>query len=63
MDIKISKGADIKLKGSADRVYANVSGSKYYAIKPTDFHLLTPKMAVKVGDYVEAGDILFMIKT
>ena len=62
MDIKISKGADIKLKGSADRVYANVSGSKYYAIKPTDFHLLTPKMAVKVGDYVEAGDILFYDK-
>tara|TARA_Y100000766_G_C18899044_1_gene602377 strand:+ start:1104 stop:2450 length:1347 start_codon:yes stop_codon:yes gene_type:complete len=62
MDVKISKGADIKLKGSADRVYANVSNSKYYAIKPSDFHLLTPKMVVKVGDYVEAGDILFYDK-
>ncbi|MAQ47758.1 MAG: NADH:ubiquinone reductase (Na(+)-transporting) subunit A [Flavobacteriales bacterium] len=62
MDVKISKGADIKLKGSADRVYANVANSKYYAIKPSDFHLLTPKMVVKVGDYVEAGDILFYDK-
>ncbi len=62
MDIKITKGADIKLKGSADRVYANVKGSKYYAMKPIDFHLLTPKMIVKVGDYVRAGDPLFYDK-
>ena len=62
MDVKISKGADIKLRGSADRVYANVPNSKYYAIKPSDFHLLTPKVVVKAGDYVEAGDILFYDK-
>ena len=62
MDIKISKGADIKIKGVADRVYANISKSKFYALKPTDFHLLIPKMAVKVGDQVKAGDHLFFDK-
>ena len=59
MDVKISKGVDIKLKGTADRVYANIRQSKYYAVKPSDFHLLTPKLIVKVGDFVKAGDILF----
>lgn len=62
MDIKISKGADLKIKGVADRVYANVPQSKLYAVKPTDFHLLTPKMVVKVGDLVKAGDVLFYDK-
>ena len=62
MDVKISKGADIKLKGVADRVYGNVPNSQFYAIKPSDFHLLTPKMVVKIGDVVKAGDDLFFDK-
>ena len=62
MDIKISKGANIKIKGSADRVYANVPNSKYYALKPIDFCLLIPKLMIKVGDYVQAGDIVFLIR-
>ena len=62
MDIKISKGANIKIKGSADRVYANVPNSKYYALKPIDFCLLIPKLMIKVGDYVQAGDIVFFDK-
>ena len=59
MDVKIAKGVDIKLKGTADRVYANIRQSKYYAVKPSDFHLLIPKLIVKVGDSVKAGDVLF----
>ena len=62
MNITISKGADIKLKGVADRVYANVPKSKLYAVKPTDFHLLVPKMVVKIGDFVRAGDVVFYDK-
>ena len=62
MNVKISRGANIKLKGVADRVYANVPNSDLYALKPTDFHLVIPKMIVKVGDFVEAGDILFYDK-
>ena len=44
MDVKLSKGADIKIKCVADRVYANIPLSNFYAIKPTDFHFLTPKL-------------------
>jgi len=62
MNINISKGVNIKIKGIADRVYANVSQSDLYAIKPIDFHLLTPKMHIKLGDRVEAGDIVFYDK-
>jgi len=62
MHVKISKGANIKMKGVADRVYANVLNSQFYAIKPSDFHLLIPKMVVKVGDVVKAGDDLFYDK-
>ncbi|MBF25977.1 MAG: NADH:ubiquinone reductase (Na(+)-transporting) subunit A [Flavobacteriales bacterium] len=62
MDIKISKGADIKLKGVADRVYANVPNAEFYAVQPPDFHLLIPKMIVSIGDIVKAGDLLFYDK-
>ena len=62
MDVKISKGANIKLKGVADRVYGNIQHSTLYAIKPSDFHLVVPKMVVKIGDIVAAGDVLFYDK-
>ena len=62
MEVKISKGADIKLKGTADRVYANISQSKYYAVKPIDFHLLIPKLVVNIGDCVKTGDVVFYDK-
>jgi len=61
-DFRIKKGADIQMIGSADRVYSNVSGVEFYSISPVDFHLLIPKMVVKDGDKVLAGDILFYDK-
>ena len=30
-------------------------------MKPTDFRALTPKLTVKVGDVVKAGDALFTV--
>jgi Na+-transporting NADH:ubiquinone oxidoreductase subunit A len=32
-------------------------------VKPTEFHSLTPKLAVKVGDKVKAGTVLFFDKS
>jgi len=61
-EIRVKRGADIKISGSADRVYSNVSVVKKYSVKPTDFHLLIPKMYVKQGDRVLAGDVLFYDK-
>jgi Na+-transporting NADH:ubiquinone oxidoreductase subunit A len=59
--IKIRKGLDIKLIGEADKV-KSVENATIYAIQPPDFHGLTPKMTVKVGDKVKAGSVIFFNK-
>ena len=55
-------GLNINLLGDADKVYASVKNHEIYALKPTDFHGLTPKLTVKVGDSVLAGSIIFFDK-
>ena len=62
-DIKIRKGLDIKLKGEAEKLISVAPRSKFFAIKPTDFHGVTPKMVVKEGAAVKAGDIIFYSKS
>lgn len=57
--ITIKRGFDIKLKGRAEK---NISVSKFssiVAVKPTDFHLVKPKLHVKPGESIMAGDCLF----
>jgi Na+-transporting NADH:ubiquinone oxidoreductase subunit A len=60
--IKLKKGLDIKLEGEADLAKRSPVSCDYYAIKPTDFRALTPKLEVKIGDTVKAGDPLFSNK-
>jgi len=60
--IHINKGLNIKLKGRAETTLVNLPRTDIYAIKPTDFHGLIPKLSVRVGDKVEAGTILFYSK-
>lgn len=60
--IKLKKGLNIKLKGKADDVLKDAKASETYAIKPTDFDGLTPKLVVKVDDKVKAGSTLFYDK-
>lgn len=61
-NVRIRKGADIKLVGAAERVKGEASFPSSFAIKPTDFHGLTPKLVVKEGDEVKAGSVLFFNK-
>ena len=61
-DIRVKKGLDIKLKGQAAMTTAAVSRSDFYAIKPADFHGITPKLAVKAGEEVMVGDVVFFSK-
>lgn len=60
--IKLTKGLDIKLNGEAEKVIQPAVPVTHYAVKPTDFRALTPKLVVKVGDQVKAGDALFIDK-
>jgi len=61
-EIRLKKGLNINLIGEADKVYASVKPTKRYVVKPTDFHGLTPKLVVKVGEKVKAGSSLFFNK-
>lgn len=61
-DIRIKKGLDLKLKGEAEKNLSVVSRSKVYAINPSDFHGITPKMVVKEGVKVKAGEVIFYSK-
>ena len=62
-DIKIKKGLTIKLKGEAEKIISSAPRSRTFAVSPSDFHLITPKMAVKEGEKVQAGDTLFYSKS
>lgn len=52
--LKVTKGLDIKLKGAAEKVSKDVT-SEVYAVKPTDFHGIFPKLIHKEGAEVQAG--------
>lgn len=60
--IKIKKGLDIKLVGSAKKELIKLPTSKFYAIKPSDFPGVIPKVVAKVGEDVKAGTPLFYDK-
>ncbi len=60
--IKITKGVDIKLEGSAESKISSAQRSNVYAIKPDDFFGTIPKLMVKQGETVKAGSSLFFDK-
>lgn len=60
--IKIKKGLNINLQGKAEKIFIKANKAELYAVKPTDFHGLVPKLKVKVGDAVKAGSTLFYDK-
>ena len=60
--IKIKKGLDIKMKGQAEKIYVKAPRAKTYAIKPPDWHGLTPKIIPKLCDEVKVGTPIFFDK-
>lgn len=61
--IKLRKGLDINLKGKASKdVALQVSETDEYALVPEAFVGVTPKVVVREGDHVNAGDALFVNK-
>ena len=60
--VKIRKGLKIPLQGEADKVHANAQDAQIFAIKPTDFHGVVPKMVGKEGHKLKEGSVLFYDK-
>ena len=61
-DIRIKKGLNINLVGEAEKNTSKAVLSNVYAIKLEDFHGITPKMLVRQGAEVKAGEALFYNK-
>jgi len=60
--IKLRKGLDIRLAGAAKAERKSIGLSQRYALTLAPFVGLTPKVLVKEGDVVKAGEALFVSK-
>ena len=61
--ITIRKGLDLPIGGAAEMLLTDARSITTYAVKPTDFVGLTPRLVVEEGDAVNAGDALFVDKS
>ncbi len=60
--IKLRKGLDIRLQGAAAEKLIKLKSNGQYALVPDDFEGVVPKVVVKEGDRVKAGEALFVNK-
>ncbi len=60
--IKLRKGLDITLEGKAEEKKIQLKSNGKFALVPDDFEGVTPKVVVKEGNHVKAGDALFINK-
>ena len=60
--ITIRKGLDLPIGGAAEQHLTDARSISTYAVKPTDFVGLTPRLLVEEGDTVAVGDALFCNK-
>ena len=60
--IRLRKGLDIHLQGKAEETKLNLKSNGHFALVPDDFEGVTPKVVVREGDVVKAGDALFVNK-
>lgn len=59
---KLRKGLDINLAGKAEKKKIQLKSNGKYALRPDCFTGVVPKVVVKEGDSVKAGDALFINK-
>ena len=59
---KLHKGLDIRLNGVAATKKGKIQGGDTYGLVPDDFGGIMPKVVVREGDTVKAGDFLFVDK-
>lgn len=60
--IKLNKGLDINLAGVAEQKLVSTKAAEKVTLVPDDFTGSTPKVVVKAGEAVNAGDVIFTDK-
>ena len=60
--IKIKKGLNIKMVGEANKKVLNLPISETFALKPSNFMDVSPKLLVKEGEEIQIGAPLFSDK-
>lgn len=60
--VKLHKGLNINLVGKAEKAKIRLSSNGKYSLQPDDFTGVVPKVVVKEGDRIKAGDALFVNK-
>ena len=58
--IRTQRGAKLNIKGSAEKILSKNISSPTYALNPDDFFGTIPKLLVKEGTVVNAGDPVFL---
>jgi Na+-transporting NADH:ubiquinone oxidoreductase subunit A len=58
-DFKIKKGFDIKVLGKPNPVIEEYANEQLFAVYPSEFEGLKPRLKVTAGDTVKRGDVLF----
>ena len=59
-DIRIKKGLDIKLVGEAKQVTTELPLGSVFAVKPSDFHGVIPKILAKEGTEVKVMSVFYL---
>lgn len=60
--VRLSRGLDINLAGKAEKTKRVLKPGEVFALTPSSFEGVKPKVMVKEGDRVKAGDVLFINK-
>ncbi len=60
--ISIKRGANINLRGEAEKFLTEAKSSKTFALKPDNFFATVPRLLVKEGDLVAKGAPIFHAK-
>ncbi len=61
-DIHIKKGLHINLVGESEKTTSNIPISSIYGLRLESFHGITPKLIVRQGSNIKAGEALFYSK-
>ena len=62
MGIRTKRGANIKIKGQAEKILATSPITETFALYPDDFLHLIPKLLLREGDAVKKGTPIFYSK-